>query len=54
MVNKDHTTKCYVARCINYVKMVASNFIVVFTIFGMHHKQQSDKGREFTALVMSE
>jgi hypothetical protein len=56
MVYQDHLTKFCNIRALTskHVSEVAFNLIEVFTLFGAPHILQSDNGREFTALVISE
>lgn len=56
MVYQDHlTTFCNIrALTSKHASEVAFNLIEVFTLFGAPHILQSDNGREFTALVISE
>jgi hypothetical protein len=56
MVYQDHLTKFCNIKPLTSKKAseVAFNLIDVFTIFGAPHILQSDNGREFTALVISE
>ena len=56
MVYQDHLTQfCNIrARTSKHASEVAFNMIEVFTLFGAPHILQSDDGRTFTALVISE
>ena len=56
MVYQDHLTKlCNIRALISkHASEVAFNLIEMFTFFGAPHILQSDYGREFTALEISE
>ena len=56
MVYQDHLTQFCSIRALTskHASEVAFNLIEVFTLFGEPHILQSDNGREFTALVISE
>ena len=56
MVYQDHLTKLCNIRALTskHASEVTFNLIEVFTLFGAPHILQSDNGREFTALVISE
>ena len=56
MVYQDHLTQFCNIRALTskHASEVAFNLIEVFTLFGEPHILQSDNGREFTALVISE
>jgi hypothetical protein len=56
MVYQDHLTQFCNIRALTskHATEVAFNLIEVFTLFGEPHILQSDNGREFTALVISE
>ena len=56
MVYQDHLTQFCNIRALTskHASEFAFNLIEVFTLFGEPHILQSDNGREFTALVISE
>jgi hypothetical protein len=56
MVYQDHLTQFCNIRALTskHAAEVAFNLIEVFTLFGAPHIIQSDDGRKFTALVISE